>query len=95
MSLYFMCCSFNVSVNVCLVYCVLDSVRELFGETIYNVFGCGCCFVYEVVVVPYVDELVAVTVMRGLLFVLHVCLLRECDSVELTAMQVCGMDEVC
>ena len=29
--------------------------------------------------VPYVDEVVAVTVMRILLFVLHVCLLRECD----------------
>ena len=29
--------------------------------------------------VPYVDEVVAVTVMRVLLFVLHVCLLRECD----------------
>ena len=28
--------------------------------------------------VPYVDEVV--TVMRVLLFVLHVCLLRECDG---------------
>ena len=25
----------------------LDSVCELFGETIRNVFGCGCCFVAE------------------------------------------------
>ena len=39
-------------------------------------------------------SLVAVTVMRVLLFVLHVCLLRECDSVRLTTMLVCGMDEV-
>ena len=31
--------------------------------------------------VPYVDEVVAVTVMRGLLFVLHVCRLRECGGV--------------
>ena len=31
--------------------------------------------------VPYVDAVVAVTVMRVLLFVLHVCLLRECDGV--------------
>ena len=38
MSLYFLCCSVNVS--VCLVCCVLDSVCELFGETIRNVFGC-------------------------------------------------------
>ena len=44
--------------------------------------------------VPYVDEVVAVTVMRVLLFVLHVCLLRECDGVILTAMLVWGMDEV-
>ena len=44
--------------------------------------------------VPYVDELVVVTVMRVLLFVLHVCLLRECDGVILTAMLVWGTDEV-
>ena len=44
--------------------------------------------------VPYVDEVVAVTVMRVLLFVLHVCLLRECAGVRLTAMLVWGMDEV-
>ena len=44
--------------------------------------------VCEVVVVPYVDEVVVATVMRALLFVLHVGLLRECDGVRLTAMQV-------
>ena len=43
--------------------------------------------------VPYVDAVVAATVMRVLLFVLHVCLLKECDSVRLTAMLVWGMDE--
>ena len=43
--------------------------------------------------VPYVDEVVAVTVMRVLLFVLHVCLLRESDGVSLMAMLVWGMDE--
>ena len=43
--------------------------------------------------VRYVDEVVAVTV-RVLLSVLHVCLLRECDGVRLTAMLVWGMDEV-
>ena len=41
-SLYFMCCSVNGS--VCLVGCMVDSVCELFGETIRNVFGCGCYF---------------------------------------------------
>ena len=30
--------------------------------------------------VPYVDSVVAATVMRVLLFVLHVCMLRECDG---------------
>ena len=56
-----------------------------------------CCVCVHVVVfglpvvVPYVD---AMTVMRVLLFVLHVCLLRECDGVRLTAMLVTGMDEV-
>ena len=41
--------------------------------------------------VHYVDEVVAVTVMCVLLFVLHVCLLRECDRVRLTAMLVWGL----
>ena len=31
--------------------------------------------------VPYVDEVVDVTVIRVLLFVLHVSLLRGCDGV--------------
>ena len=43
---------------------------------------------------PYVDEVVAVTVMRVLLFVLYVCRLKECDDVRLTAMLLWGMDEV-
>ena len=38
--------------------------------------------------VPYVDEVL--DVMRVLVFVLHVCLLRECDGVWLTAMLMCG-----
>ena len=43
--------------------------------------------------VPYVDAVVVVTVMR-VLFVLHVCLLRECVGVRLTTMLGWGMDEV-
>ena len=35
--------------------------------------------VCEFVVVPYVDAVVAVTVMR-VLFVLHMCMLRECEG---------------
>ena len=44
-SLYVVCCSVNVS--VCFVCCVLDSVCELFGETIRNMFGYVCYFVVE------------------------------------------------
>ena len=44
-SLYVMCCSVNVS--VCFSCCVFDSVCELFGEIIRNMFGCGCYFVVE------------------------------------------------
>ena len=40
--------------------------------------------------VPYVVAVVAVTVERVLLFVLHVCLLRECDGARLTAMLMWG-----
>ena len=43
--------------------------------------------------VPYVDAVVAVSVMRVLLFVLHVCLLRECGGARLTAMLEWGMDD--
>ena len=48
----------------------------------------------EVIVVPYLDAMVAVTVKRVPLFLLHVCLLRECDCARLTAMLVWEMDEV-
>ena len=44
--------------------------------------------------VPYVDAVVGVTVMFVLLFVLHVCMLRECEGVRVTAILVWGMDGV-
>ena len=50
--------------------------------------------VCEAVVVPYVDEVVAVTVMHALLFVMHVCMLRECEGAKVKAMLVLGMDQV-
>ena len=31
----------------CLVCCVFDSVCELFGEIIRNMFGCGCYIIVE------------------------------------------------
>ena len=39
-----MCCSV---MDVCIVCCVFDSVCELLGETIRNMFLCGCYFVVE------------------------------------------------
>ena len=45
--------------------------------------------------VAYEESVVAVTVMCVLLFVLHVCMLRECDGARLTAaLLVWRMDEV-
>ena len=45
--------------------------------------------------VPYVvSAVVAVTVMHVLLFVLHVCVLRECEGARVTAMLVWGPWEV-
>ena len=43
-----------------------------------------------IVVVSYVDAVGAVTVMHVLLFVLHVCMLREC---EVDGNAGVGMDE--
>ena len=45
--------------------------------------------------VPYVvGAVVAVTVMHVLLFVLHVCMLRECWGAMLTPMLMWGPGEV-
>ena len=41
--------------------------------------------------VPYVDAVVAVTMMRVLLFV---CMVRDCEGARETAMLVWGIDEV-
>ena len=45
-SLYVLCCHVNIS--VCFVCCVFNSVCELFGETIRNMFGCVVIFVLNV-----------------------------------------------
>ena len=42
-----MLCVALLMCRVCFVCCVLDSVCELFGETIRNVCGCSCYFVVE------------------------------------------------
>ena len=45
--------------------------------------------------VPYVvGAVVAVTVMHVLLFVLHVCMLRECEGTRVTEMLVWGPGEI-
>ena len=71
----------------------LDEISLTF--TAESVCLCGVCShvsVFGVVLVPYVDAVVVVTVMRVLLFVLHVCMLRECEGVMVTVMLVCGME---
>ena len=40
--------------------------------------------------VPCVNAVFAVTVMHVLLFMLHVCMLRECEGARVTAMLVWG-----
>ena len=58
-------------------------------------YVCGCLWsVCEVVVVPYVDAVVALNVMRVLLFVLQVCMLRVCEGARVTAMLVWSIHEV-
>ena len=44
--------------------------------------------------VHYVDAVVAVTVMRVLLFLFQVCVMRDCDGAWVTVMLDWGMDEV-
>ena len=41
--------------------------------------------------VPYVDAMVAVTVMCVLLFVLYVCMLRKCNGEMVTEMLMWGI----
>ena len=43
---------------------------------------------------PYVYAVVVVTVLRVLLFVLDVCMLRECESARVTEILVLGTGEV-
>ena len=50
--------------------------------------------VFEFVIVLYVNGVVAVTVIRVLLFVLHVCVLRGSVGASVTTMLVWGMDEL-
>ena len=71
------------SVSLC---CVCSHV-VVFGLTL----RLSCLFVFEIVVVPYEDAVVAVTVMCVLLFV---CMLKECGGARVTAMLVWGTDEV-
>ena len=56
---------------------------------VLSLWSCGRLWsVCEVVLVPYVDAVVAVTEMRVLLLVLHVCMLRECKGAMVMAMLV-------
>ena len=56
---------------------------------------CSPWSVCVVVMVPYVlGAVVTVTVMHVLLFVLHVCMLRECGGARVTSMLVWGPGDV-
>ena len=50
--------------------------------------------VCEVVIVPIANAVVAVTLILVLLFVLHVCMLRECEGPRVTVMLMWGTGEV-
>ena len=63
---------FSVGVSVCLVCCVFDSVGELFGETIRNMFWCGCYFVVECMSM--------FSVVGGALWIDRVWSSKECAS---------------
>ena len=80
------------------VYVDLQYDEISLTSTTGSMFLCCVCShlwsVCEVVVVYYVDVVVAATVMSVLLFVLHVCMRRECEGARLTARLVWGMDEV-
>ena len=69
--LYVVCCS------VCFVCCVFDSVCELLGETIRNVFGCSCYFVVECYgcrkLSPHLGSLRAGSQVFALLNVISLC----------------------
>ena len=44
-----LCVALLINGFVCLVCCVFDSVCELFGETIRNVFGCVAILLLNVI----------------------------------------------
>ena len=54
---------------------------------------CSHVVVYKVAVVPYVNAVVAVTVMRVLLFVMHVYMVREGEGSSVWGSMRCGCGE--
>ena len=73
----------------------MDSVYvDLKYDEISLTFTAGFWSVCEVVVGPYVYAVVTMIVMRVLLFVLHVCMLKECEGGRLMAMLMWGIYEV-
>ena len=94
--LYFRCVSFRVElgflncddVSMCVVNKQFELLEFLFDSVYVDLRPCVLVmwYVCEVVVVPYVDAALAVAVMRALLFVLDVCMLRECECTRVTEM---------
>ena len=88
--MYFWCFGFRGELgflncdDVCM--CVVNKQFELLEFVSESVY---------VVVVPYVVRaVVAMTVVHALLFVLHVCVLWECEGARVTAVLVWGPGEV-
>ena len=70
----------NIQLNVLII--------SIYYIILFNCFSHFYCWDGEVVVLPYMDAVVDVTVMRVLLFVLHVCMLRECEGARMMEMIV-------
>ena len=73
------CSSFLIS--VCMF--IVSKVLLISSDTVIVHAGGAICL-------NHFAAVVAVTVMRVLLFVLNVCMLRECNGVSVTAMLVGG-----
>ena len=65
------------------------SMRRFLSLSLLGLWSCGRLSSVVVVVVHYVDAVVAVTCV-----LLFLCLLKECDGARLMAMLLWGMDEV-
>ena len=87
---------------MCVVNKQFELIESVFDFVLCWPAGSVCLFgvcsrpwsVCKFVLVPYVNAVVAVTITRVLFFVLHVCMLRECEDAKVTTMLVWVMEAV-